>query len=108
MLKKTERLSRSLFTQYFAAGKRTHGLYTTIITLPHQSFLCSVVVGKKVSKLSPKRNQIRRRIYGIVETIKQDKKFGGIFIIITKPPINTLSKAEFQIKVTEEVGRVLK
>jgi ribonuclease P protein component len=108
MLKKSERLSRSLFTQYFEKGKRNHGLYTTIITLPHQAFLCSVVVGKKVSKLSPKRNQIRRRIYGLVENIKQEKSLSGVFIIITKPAINTLSKADFQVKVLEEVGRVLK
>lgn len=108
MLKKSERLDRHAFSNYFSKGKKFHGLYTTIIHSPSEGFLCSVVVGKKVSKKAPVRNTIRRRVYGILDKIKRDKKLVGVYIIIIKPDILKLPKKASGLTLEEEVGRVLK
>jgi ribonuclease P protein component len=107
MFKKNERLSRSLFTDFFNRGHKNHGLYTTVIKFPHPSFLCSVVVGKKVSKKSPVRNQVRRRIYGIMEEFRKQKNLVGVYIVIAKPAVAKLSKREFRERLIKEVGGVL-
>lgn len=108
MLKKSERLDRSSFTNYFKKGKKVNGAYTTIVTHPSPTFLASVVVGKKVSKKAVTRNLIRRRLYGILELYRQKQKFTGVYIIIAKPEINKLTKKAFATTLHEEVGRVLK
>lgn len=108
MLKKSERLDRSSFTDYFKKGKKTNGTYTTIVTYPSPTFKASVVVGKKVSKKAVTRNSIRRRLYGILESYRQMKKLSGIYIIITKPELNKLTKKAFTNILREEVGRVVK
>jgi ribonuclease P protein component len=108
MLKKSERLDRRLFTKYFAEGRRTHGDFTTIITSPKDDFLCAVVVGKKVSKKAVERNSIRRRIYHLVEKIKAEKNLTGVYIVLVKPGVKSLTKKELPIKLAAEIGRVLK
>lgn len=108
MLKKTERLNRPSFSLYFSKGKRIHGTYTTIIASPAEAFLCSVVVGKKVSKQAVVRNSIRRRLYGMVERYKTEKALTGVYIIIAKPAISKLSKKAFNVELEKEVGMALK
>lgn len=107
MLKKSERLNRAAFSQYFAKGKRNHGTYTTIITSPAETFFASVVVGKKVFKLAHQRNSLRRRVYALVERYKKERNLTGVFIIITKPEAAKLSKKEFTLAFKTELGRVL-
>jgi ribonuclease P protein component len=107
MLKKSARLGRAAFSNYFSKGKRSHGLYTTVIYSPAEAFLCSVVVGKKVSKKAPVRNTIRRRIYSLVERIVKEKNLSGAYIVIVKPEVIKLSKKAFGVALEEEVGRVL-
>jgi len=108
MLKKSERLDRSSFTTYFKKGKKTNGVYTTIVTCPSPTFLATAVVGKKVSKKAVTRNSIRRRLYGILELHRHDQKLTGVYIIIAKPEIIKLTKKAFASTLLEEVGRVLK
>ncbi|HMO77609.1 MAG TPA: ribonuclease P protein component [Candidatus Paceibacterota bacterium] len=108
MLKKSERLDRASFTNYFKKGKKINGAYTTIVFHPNPVFLASVVVGKKVSKKAVTRNSIRRRLYGIIESERQDKKVTGAYIIIAKPEISKLTKKAFNTTLLAEVGRVLK
>lgn len=108
MLKKSERLNRPSFSLYFSKGKRTHGTYTTIIVSPTEAFLCSVVVGKKVSKQAVVRNSIRRRLYGIIERYKKERVITGAFIVIAKPAIAKLSKKAFNLELEKEVGMALK
>lgn len=107
MLKKTERLNRSVFTEYFKKGKRNNGVYTTIITHPSGSLYGSVVVAKKVSKKAVVRNSIRRRLYGIIDNLKTQKKLTGVYIVIAKPEIIKLNKRQFNELLTEEIGRVV-
>ncbi|OGG70321.1 hypothetical protein A3I99_02865 [Candidatus Kaiserbacteria bacterium RIFCSPLOWO2_02_FULL_45_11b] len=108
MLKKTERLNRAAFSIYFASGKRTHGTYLTVITAPAEALLSAVVVGKKVSKKSPTRNSIKRRIYAQVEALTKKTGYTGVVIVITKPEVVKLSRKDFQAAVLEELGRVIK
>lgn len=108
MLKKSERLDRSAFSHYFSRGKRIHGSYITVISSPADTFLCSVVVGKKVSKKAHQRNLLRRRLYGLVEVFKKERGLKGSFIIISKPGIAQLSKQAFTAALKEELGRALK
>ncbi len=108
MLNKTERLNHSLFAKYYEQGKRVHNKYTTIIFTPLDKFLVAVVVGKKVAKKAHDRNQIKRRLSGVVELLKKEQMLTGAFIIITKPDIKNLTKKEFQTVIKLEVGRTLK
>lgn len=108
MLKKSERLDRTSFTSYFKKGKKTNGTYTTIVFCPAPTFQASVVVGKKVSKKAVTRNSFRRRLYGILESYRQQLKLVGVYIIIAKPEISKLTKRAFSTNLAEEVGRVLK
>lgn len=107
MLKKTERLSRFVFSLHFAKGKKVHQTYTSIITSPADNFRLAVVVGKKVSKKSPTRNTIKRRIYGLIETLKKERGLTGVYIVIAKPGLAKLTKAQFKQVVLEEFGRVI-
>jgi len=107
MLKKSARLGRAAFSEYFNKGKRTHGLYSTVIYSPAPEFLCSVVVGKKVSKKAPVRNTLRRRAYALVETLVKEKNLNGACIVIVKPEAMKLSRKAFAEALLVEVGRVL-
>jgi len=107
MLKKSERLGRELFSKYFKIGKRTHKTYHTTIFSEHQDFLCSVVVGKKVSKKAVTRNSVRRRAYAMIASLKAERTLTGVYIFIMKPEVYQLNKKDFQIKVTSEFGEVL-
>ena len=108
MLKKTERLNRPAFSLHFSKGRRSHGTYITTIVSPTEAFLCSVVVGKKVSKKAVVRNSIRRRLYGIIEKHRKQTLLRGAYIIIAKPAITKLSKKDFNIEIEKEVGLALK
>ncbi len=108
MLKKSERLDRASFDKVFRDGKRFHSLYSTTIFLPTESFLCSVVVGKKVSKKAPIRNSIRRRIYSQIQNKISGNMIKGSYIFIVKPEVKKLTKRQFSSFWEEEVGRVIK
>ena len=108
MLKKNERLDRPAFSRYFSQGKRIHGSYITNITSPAETFFCSVVVGKKVSKKAHQRNLLKRKLYSLVEVLKKERDLKGVFIIISKPGLAQLSKQAFTVTLTEELGRALK
>lgn len=107
MLKKTERLSRFAFSLHFVKGKKTHQKYTSIVSSPSPQFKMSVVVGKKVSKKAPTRNTIKRRIYGLIETLRKERDLTGIFIVIAKPELAKLTKKAFKEAVLEEFGGVI-
>lgn len=107
MLPKTERLDRAKFSDFFAKGRRVHGTYTTLVLSPSDDFISSVVVGKKVAKLAHERNRIRRRIYSLLRTIKVEVNPKLALIVIVKPAITKLSKADFVKEVEVEIVRAL-
>jgi ribonuclease P protein component len=108
MLKKAHRLNRTAFSSYFSSGKRSHGTYLTIIYQPSTTLLSAAVVGKKVSKKAVLRNRVRRRLYSVVERSLLTAGKTGVFILVAKPSIASLSRLEFVEKVSEELGRVIK
>ena len=65
-----------LFRQGRSVRRKSVSLKYTI-NLRRQGFRCAVVVGKKVSKISPVRNRIRRRIYEVVRLHAQDVPSGA-------------------------------
>jgi ribonuclease P protein component len=93
MLKKAHKLSRTQFTEYFRIGKRHHFEHLTIIHSPAKTFLCTVVVGKKVAKSAVKRNTIKRRVFARLFLIQKEYTPTGVFIIIIKPSFHSLSRA---------------
>ncbi len=107
MLKKTERLSRFAFSIHFVKGKKTHQKYTSIISSPAPHFKAAVVVGKKVSKKSPTRNSIKRRIYGLIEIARKEKDVTGVYIVIAKPELAKLTKNAFKEAILAEFGGVI-
>jgi ribonuclease P protein component len=86
MFRKSERLNRTAFTEYFKIGRRFHSDNYTLIYSPVPFRAAAVVVGKKVFKGAVDRNTLRRRVYAALRITLDTRKFTtGIYIIITKP-----------------------
>ena len=108
MFKKTERLSRSEFSEYFRIGKRHHFPHLTIITKPINSRKVSVVVSKKVAKSAVRRNTIKRRVYAILRNLLVAAEYKGVLIVIVKPTLNSLPRKAVDELLTESIAQVLK
>ena len=93
MLKKSNRLSRTQFTEYFRSGKKYHYEHLTIIYTPTLSFAGAVVVSKKVSKSAVRRNTLKRRVFARLAHIQTETRCTGVFIIILKPSFNLLTRS---------------
>ncbi len=106
MLKKSHRLTRQQFSEYFTAGRRIHTPHFTIITAPADQFHGAVVVGKKVYKKAVDRNRCRRRVYGTLYRWQQRCGATGVYIIIAKPTAADLSQSLLAPTVTEALLRV--
>jgi ribonuclease P protein component len=108
MLKKIHRLTRSQFTQYFQTGKRHYFEHLTIIYSPAPTFLCAVVVGKKVAKGAVRRNTLKRRIFARLAKIQKEYSPNGVVIIILKPSFNSLPRAAADEFTHKSIAAVLK
>jgi len=107
MLKKTNRLTKAQFDQYFKSGKKHHFSHLTIIYQPFPTLLGSVVVGKKVSKSAVRRNTLRRRVYARFTVLTSEKSTTGVFIIILKPTYNSLTRAAADEFLVESIEAIL-
>ncbi len=92
MFKKSERLSRTEFSEFFKTGKRNNFDHFTIITKSLPNLKVVVVVGKKVAKSAVKRNLIKRRIYARLRDLLYTQKYLGVLIIIVKPTYTSLTR----------------
>jgi len=108
MLKKSERLTRQAFTQYFTAGKKHHFPHLTIVYTPHASVHASVVVGKKVAKQAVRRNTLRRRVYAQLYQRLKKEGITGVFIVLLKPSFATLPRKHANEEITRTIAAVIK
>ena len=93
MFKKTERLGRAAFTNYFKIGRRFQSEYFTLVFTPAPLRAVAVVVGKKVHKQAVDRNTLRRRVYAAARTeMEATVTTNGIYIIIAKPTAKNLTQ----------------
>jgi len=92
MIKKSSRLTRTQFSEYFNSGRRHHFTHFTLIYLPTPTFACAVVVGKKVAKGAVRRNTLKRRVLARLAYLHKEQTLKGVFIIILKPSYNTLTR----------------
>lgn len=106
MLKKQQRLTTEAFDRYFATGRRYHGQSVQLIFTPASSFHGAVVVGKKVYKRAVDRNQLRRRLYGLLYRYKQDSFTTGIFIVLVKPGAQQLPFTAVRDDVLETLAKL--
>jgi ribonuclease P protein component len=106
MLAKPNRLNRPDFNTYFARGARFHSSYLTIIHTDAPVNKGSVVVSKKVAKAAHDRNRLRRRVYAILEKKFAENPAAGVYIIVVKPTVLRLTKAEAIRYLTEEIAQV--
>ncbi len=94
MFKKTERLNRAAFTEFFKVGRRFQSPSLTLVYIPNVPFKTAVVVGKKVSKLAVERNRTRRRLYAATARFTdQNSITTGVCILIAKPSAAGASRA---------------
>lgn len=105
MFKKSERLDRTAFTQYFKIGKRSQTEYFTLIYTPALIRAVAVVVGKKVYKGAVDRNTLRRRVYAAART---NIGSTGVYVIIAKPTSKNLAQPEIAPAVATLLATVLK
>ena len=108
MLKKTNRLSRTQFTEYFKSGKRYHFDHLTILYSPAPTLLSAVVVSKKVAKSAVKRNTLKRRVFARLASIHKQQALSGVFIIILKPSFASLSRVAADELVHKSIAAVYK
>jgi ribonuclease P protein component len=92
MFKKTERINRREYTEYFKRAKRIHDQHLTLLTVPSVERRVAVVVGKKVAKSAVKRNVIKRRVYAVLREILVENDYKGVLIVLVKPSFATLSR----------------
>lgn len=105
MFKKSERLNRTAFTQYFKMGRRSQTDYFTLVFSPAPFRAVAVVVGKKVYKGAVDRNTLRRRVYAAARTVLPD---AGVWVIICKPKANSLSQPKIMPAVVSLLATVSK
>lgn len=88
MLSKDKSLSNSLEIRSVLNSKRRDGLYFNLFYRPSQSFRICVIVSKKVSKSSVKRNYMKRLVksFCVKEFFcnKNRKDFLDIVILVRK------------------------
>jgi ribonuclease P protein component len=108
MLKKTERLTRKEFDQFFSTGKRLHSPYLQLIYAPHDTFHGSVVVGKKVAKKAIDRNTLRRRLYAQVYNELRLCTPKGVYILVAKAGLASLSRKAAALEALELLQKVKK
>lgn len=107
MFKKTNRLTKSEFEEYFKRGKKNHFPHLTIVTSLSKKTKVSVVVSKKVAKSAVRRNILKRRVYASLRELSIDNRI-GVMIVILKPSYNSLSRKESNHVLIEKVAQVIK
>ena len=106
MFKKSERLNRTAFTEYFKIGRRYHTDDFTLVHSPAPVRAVAVVVGKKVLKSAVDRNTLRRRVYGATRLLLEDKT--GVYLIIAKPSAKNITQAQVTPAITTLLASTLK
>lgn len=106
MLPKKERLSRAEFNRFFSAGKRVHSPSLQYIYTPHTALHVSVVVSKKVAKLAVQRNKIRKRIYDIVRHYRAENGLTGVFIILTKAGVSSMTYVSLKEEIRSTIQKI--
>ncbi len=98
MIPKKHRISKDFFEEINKNGKGLSSPFLSIKYLKNNEniSLFSTVVSKKVSKISPKRNLIKRRINSILNKHKNDIKQGYFVVFYAKP--GALDRSFDQIK----------
>lgn len=107
MLSRDNRLNRTLFSEYFARGKRLHSEHFTVVYASAIDFKVSVVVSKKVAKKAHDRNRLKRQIYGFVGVLSKEVALEGVFMIYPKFTLTKLSVTERKVAIKNELSRLL-
>ena len=108
MFKKSERLTRAEFSEYFKVGRRYHTPQLTVITHPLSTRKVAVVVGKKVAKSAVRRNTLKRRVYAQLREEMKEYPYRGVIIIILKSPFNSLPRKQVSEVVQTAIAQVVK
>jgi len=109
MFKKSNRLSKSEFSEYFRTGNKKHFPHLTIIrSKEEEKTKVSVVVGKKVAKSAVRRNTLRRRVYAVLKKLDTPTNPLGVLIVVLKPSFNSLTRKTAEEFVQESIAEVMK
>jgi ribonuclease P protein component len=108
MFKKSERLNRSEFSEYFKKGKKNNFEYLTLINHNFISKKVAVVVSKKVAKSAVKRNLIKRRIYARLRILLEESNYQGVLIVIVKPNYPTLTRKQADDFLSKSIAQLIK
>ena len=105
MLAKSKRLTKAEFDHYFKIGKRHHSPNLQLIYVPSATFSGAAVVGKKVFKQAVKRNQLRRRLYGVLYRHYRSGAVMGVCIIIAKPSAKTVGGKDLLVEANSLIAQ---
>ena len=101
MFKKSQRLSRTSFIEYFKIGRRFQDDNFTLVYSPAPLLAVAVVVGKKVHKQAVDRNTLRRRVYAAVrQSLEVNQITTGIYIVISKPAAKNINRVQIIPAIT--------
>jgi len=106
MIPKKNRISKDFFEKISKKGKSFHSPIFSVKILENNEKISrfSTVVSKKVSKIAPKRNLIKRRVNSVLNNNKNTIKPGFFVVFYVKP--GALDQSFDQIK--EETLDLLK
>ncbi len=108
MFKKSNRLTKSEFSEYFKAGRRHNTTHLTFVTHPYPRTKTAVVVGKKVAKSAVRRNVLKRRVYAALRKAHSTETNFGVVIVVVKPSFNSLPRKVAESFLQESIALVLK
>lgn len=104
MLPKDHKIGKDLFLNVFKSGKTfKNRLFLLKFTQNQEKSLFSVVVSKKISKISPVRYLVKRRFYNAIKEILPQIKTGNFIFLLDKD-----SKNAPLTEIKQEIIRVLK
>jgi ribonuclease P protein component len=107
MFKKSERLTKSEFTEFFKTGRKHHYPICTIVTVPLPGRKVAVVVGKKILKSAAKRSVVRRRVYAGLREILDNGAYQGVLIVVVKPKYVTLNRKQAALELKKALTEAL-
>jgi len=108
MLKKKERLTRTLFDRSFSVGKRIHSSSFQLIVAQSEAFHGSVVIGKKVYKKAVDRNKLRRQMYALLRQFHSHTPLTRTYIVIAKPLIVGKKQQELALELADALAKAIK
>ena len=98
MLPRKHKVSKNLFNEVFASGKKFRSKNLSLVYAPYRDVRCAVVVSKKTEKYAVKRNMLRRKVKACVIPLLPSLE-SGVYILFVHGDISKISHKSLCVEV---------